>query len=618
MGKPLTVEEKLNRPAHQTPFYERVQGWIVRMDIGASEHWFRFVLFCLLVGLVMLVYTGTQFHGLRDREAMDAAQLARNLARGKGYVTQNLRPVDLAYLNAIYQNTPARKPLSQGRNAIPELWMPPVYPALIAPLFSMISPRVDVAEAMKKMDLGPQIPKNFRQLDQLCDVTRRQALSMDRLLVAVGWASFVVGLALVYVFARELFDHRVALTCVFLYLFCDPLLDCAIAGVPHGFMGVLFLLVTYGLYKAEKWQTAKKPPVWVYGALAVSALALGVGILTRYAFAAVLVPMLVYVGVSFRAYEWKPKVALCAGVVLLLLAPWMARNWNVSQTAFGLSWVEFHEGVQLNATTEIAPGQLERSYEVPGFTRVRPLVRKAMINLRGIYENPVRSLGGNYLIVFFLASLLHRFRQDEVFRLRRLVFWSLLGCVLWLSVVGPPSRDFLTIFLPMILIYGTAFFYVMFERLQFRTRLLRFGMVGLFVGANILPFAFTLLPPPPVSPYPPYDSGRVSVLNGAFRPEEVLASDIPWAVSWYADRGTVWLPFGKTDYENLDVYAHVISGVYLTPETLLRQDMLQTYSSFQEFWVKKYRPDIPLDLPLQVRRPMTSDGLQVLISDRER
>src|SRR5439155_11145316 len=99
----------------------------------------------------------------------------------------------------------------------------------------------------------------------------------------------------------------------------------------------------------------------------------------------------------------------------------------------------------------------------------------------------LKDVGSNYLIAFFLAALLHRFRAEEVFRLRRLAFWSLIASLVWLSVADPPKRNFLTVFLPLIIVYGVSFFFVVFERLQFRTRLLRNGMVGLFVLLNALP-----------------------------------------------------------------------------------------------------------------------------------
>ena len=70
--------------------------------------------------------------------------------------------------------------------------------------------------------------------------------------------------------------------------------------------------------------------------------------------------------------------------------------------------------------------------------------------------------------------------------MRRFVFWSLLAMMMWLAFTGMPKRNFLTMFLPMLIVFGAAYFYVVFERLQFRTRLLRWSVIGFFVGILFL------------------------------------------------------------------------------------------------------------------------------------
>ena len=111
----------LNKPARPNrPLFERLQDLVFKFDTGFGVQWFRLGLFLLVVMLVILLYTGTQFYGLRNRETMDLGQLGRNLAMGRGYVTKNIRPLDLAYLGAI-----GKPSLSKGREVIPELWAPP-------------------------------------------------------------------------------------------------------------------------------------------------------------------------------------------------------------------------------------------------------------------------------------------------------------------------------------------------------------------------------------------------------------------------------------------------------------------------------------------------------------
>jgi hypothetical protein len=315
------------------------------------------------------------------------------------------------------------------------------------------------------------------------------------------------------------------------------------------------------------------------------------------------------------------KCGLCVAVFVLALAPWMARNWKVSQTLFGLSRFELLEGVGEGTEAEIKVGQVQRIFggDLPRL-RFRQQVRRALINGRQLYEVALKDVGANYLVVFFLVGLLHRFRQEEVFRLRRFVFWAMLMAIVWMSVAGPPRRNFLTVFEPLIIVYGVAFFYVMFERLQFRTRLIRSSLIGVFAVFNSLPFIFMLLPPATTLPYPPYRADAVALLGKAFTEDEVLVSDIPWAVAWYADRTAIWDPFDGKDFFAINDNVKVVSGIYLTQETLLRQDVLQMVTGYQRFWMQMF--DLahfpPSTFPLQIARPWTPDGQQVLITNRRR
>src|SRR5438093_8163872 len=144
---PGKQEEELGQAVEpQRPLFERVQDWIFKLDVGFGVQWFRVGLFCLLVGVIVLFYTGTHFFGLRDREAMDLGQLARNLARGRGYVTQNIRPLDVWYLSLIHRPT-----CEEGRNAVPELWTPPLYPLVMATLFRGLQSQVDLSELVVRM-----------------------------------------------------------------------------------------------------------------------------------------------------------------------------------------------------------------------------------------------------------------------------------------------------------------------------------------------------------------------------------------------------------------------------------------------------------------------------------
>jgi len=585
------LEEQQQRWARQRPLFERVQDWASRHKRAGGVPVFRVLFFALLVIGVILFYTGTQFYGLRDAEAMNLGQLARHLRAGHGYVTSNIRPSDLFHLEAVGKPT-----LSLQRVVIPELWTPPVYPWVLS--WGL--------RAMGDTDH----PK--------------ETMGGDRTLMLAGWTFFIAGLTLTYLLGRELFDGRVALLATVLYLFCNPLLDHAIAGLPTGLLSTLFLLTVYGLFKAEQWQQAGRSLLWVNTALGVSTLALGLGILTDYPFAALIVPFVVYVGLTFGRRQCWRKCGLVLALLAVVLAPWIIRNYRQSRTLFGLAHYSVIEGTGRKTDHEIREGQLQRSYAPAPAIGLRSVGREVLMNIRQLYEDTSKA-DANYLMVFFLVSVLHRFRRDEVFRLRRLLFWGLLMYVLWFSATGVPQRNPLIVFIPLVILYAAAFFYVLFERLQLRTRGRRAGMVLLFAGINVVPFGLAILPPRDTMPYPPYAPEVARSLGEMFSPAEVLASDMPWATAWYAQRSTVWTPVTESDYQKIHLNVHNIAGLYLTQMTMtefMSLDLLrnQERAQHQQFWVAMLRTDLrmepPASFPLRRRRPLTPDSQQVLVTNR--
>jgi hypothetical protein len=85
------------------------------------------------------------YRNLATPEAMDAAQLARNISEGKGYTTLFIRPLSL-YLVQKHNAGGMRRPRSPARNprfranqtAHPDLANPPVYPVVLAGLMKVL------------------------------------------------------------------------------------------------------------------------------------------------------------------------------------------------------------------------------------------------------------------------------------------------------------------------------------------------------------------------------------------------------------------------------------------------------------------------------------------------
>jgi len=579
------IERQRQQLQRQRPLYERIQDWIFAWDIGTGAQFFRIGIFAVLLVGVVLVYTGTQFFGLRDPEAMNTAQLARNLALGRGYTTRLIRPLDLFYLGSIGKPT-----LNPQRMTVPELWTPPGYALALAVPLRFVGARTDHSNIA--------------------------ALRADRVVMLTGWFFFATGLVVMYLLARELFDRRVAALSAFLYLFCQGLLDHAMSGLATGFVATLLLVAAYALFKADRWRRAERTDFSVNAALAVSVLAVGLATLAQYVVCVVMVPLLVYVGTVFRERRWL-RLLLCLAVFALVLAPWMLRNRHASRKWFGLAHHGLLEETGRNRARKPV-GHYQRGYAVESPWQWHALAVKVLKNSRRLYEVTIKETGANYLIAFFLVSLIHRWRDDEAVRLRRWLLWAMIGCAGWLSVAGVPQRNFFTAFAPLVIVYAAAFFVVLFERLQFRKRFLRKGFVGLFVLLNMAPMIWAVLPPRETFPYPPYNSGVGAELGRIFRADELLASDIPWAVAWYGDRSALWMPPRERDFIEINDRVRLVTGVYLTQETLEQKKVLEEWLGQDHFILRLFQPPPPEGFPLRVYRAMTPDGEQVLLSNRSR
>ena len=101
---------------------------------------------------------------------------------------------------------------------------------------------------------------------------------------------------------------------------------------------------------------------------------------------------------------------------VLMLAPWIVRNFAVSGTPFGTAGFAIVEG-----TTTFPGFQLERSLhpDLSSALWLTPYVHKLLQNTRTILQDALPKLGGSWVSVLFLSGLLLSFRSAAVRRMRR-------------------------------------------------------------------------------------------------------------------------------------------------------------------------------------------------------
>jgi hypothetical protein len=184
-------------------------------------------------------------------------------------------------------------------------------------------------------------------------------------------------------------------------------------------------------------------------------------------------------------------------------------------------------------------------------------------------------LGGALVAPIFFLTLLHRFKrpETETFKWALGSMWAgaFLGTVLagietkWLD----PNQIHL-LFGPAMTLYGLAFVLIVLNRLYADPGVLR---VLLLVGLGIvsaLPSLLGFLPGNPPVNFPPYLPSVLQAFQRWSKPNEVISSDMPWAVAWYADRKGLWFPDKPgtfNEYLDYQTLGGPIVMLYLTPLT---------------------------------------------------
>ena len=72
-----------------------LQDIIHKLEVGGGTRFFRIGLSLLAVTVLTAGYNWRAFKNMATQEAMDTAQLARNISQGKGYTTLFIRPFSM-------------------------------------------------------------------------------------------------------------------------------------------------------------------------------------------------------------------------------------------------------------------------------------------------------------------------------------------------------------------------------------------------------------------------------------------------------------------------------------------------------------------------------------------
>jgi hypothetical protein len=597
--------------------FARVNETTVQQLVHTLEQggWVRRVKTVLLLSAIAFVTylwffkPGAGFKGLPHEKAIEQAQIAREIARGNGFSTKMIRPAALWQ----FEEKMGRFPLER----IPDTYHAPLNPYIYAFVFKIMD---TVNGGIKSLANKSEYFDRFTFEDVM--TTKQLVFAYDRLIAFTQLAFYLLAVLVNYFTAKRLFDERLAVFSVWLMLLCERFWDYAMSGLPQMLMLLLFSAAAHAMVRAIEARVAgRKPLPWLIGVAALfGLLALAHG-LTIWLFVGAL---------FFSVFYFRPRgrdAAIMLGVFLLFYGPWLVRNQRVCGNPVGLGW---YSGLYQVRGTET---QIMRSLEMP-LKGVSPTVFRAKIQgqvidqMNSIFE----FLGKSLLAPVFFVALLHLFKRPEtaVFRWFILSMW--VCGVFGMAVFGMPdttstrANDLHILFVPLMIFYGLALVLVMWTRLDINIRLFRLAFIGLLFVISALPFLnqFLILMGPPTLPvaWPPYYPGWISILGKWTREDEIITSDMPWAVAWYADRQSLWLPMTVHDWLDLNDYHQLqgrIVGLHLTPvsgDRAFISDIVKgEYKEWAPFIMRSVNTK---DFPLKAVTPLPIDNECVFYSDRKR
>ena len=526
-----------------------LQELIHRFEEGEGVRVVKVVAAILGIIALAAIYDVRRFKNFAAPEAMDAAQLGRNIAAGKGFTTDCVRPLSIYLVQK--QRKDESGLLRQGH---PDLTNPPLYPLLLAGAMKLLP--------FNYVSTQSQQPRPH-QPDLLIGIINQAAL------IVVAWLLFLLG--------KNLFDPVVGWLSAAMVIGTELFWRYSISGLPTILLMAVFLAMIWCLLRLDQgFREEQRSSAWFVGWAVAVGILLGMGMLMRYSFGWLALPVIGFL--AFYLGQRRILVLLSLGAALaVIVAPWLIRNYSLSGTFFGTAGYALYEdgytfpGSTLERTLRIDPTSING-------LNLADTTRKLLVNTNQIMQSEIPKLAGNWLTAFFLVGLLIPFRNVLLTRLR----YFLVACLVVFTVVQALGRTHLTalnpeinsenllvILAPLVLCYGAGMYCLLLDQLELPFVQARRWITALLLSITCAPMIFSFLPPstsPASAPYMPWLIQRSSAF---MKPDEALMSDMPWAVAWYGLRQCVWLSLTPDkDFFAINDFQKPIKGLYITQLTL--------------------------------------------------
>ncbi|MFC5049267.1 ArnT family glycosyltransferase [Rubritalea spongiae] len=511
-----------------------------------SGTFFRRSIFAVLLIGIFLLNTTFNFKGLTHSGGIDQAQVAREVAKGNGLTTQFVRPL------AIQQLIDNQK----------EVNLEHMFETYHSPL------NILVYAGILKM-VGGDDPTNY--LMQADD----GFYFLDQVIAMTCATFFIISIGVNYLLISRIFDKKVASVVAIIMLFSEYMWQVTHSGLPQMLMLTLFSTAMYLSWRAVEAQEAERSPL--VPAL-LSGFFFGLLALTHW------MTLWIFIGYFiFATFYFRPRgviaVALLAIISIFICGPLIFYYKHTGQ----LLGTAFHA---IHGTESVF-----RIMETPGFN-VKGLLgttaNEALLQASNIHNY----LGGLIIAPAFFIALLHPFRRSSIslFRWNILVMWifAAIGMAIYgLRNNAIDANQLHMLFAPLMMAYAVAMMSIIWSRCELSKQP---GLLGnlhfvVIILVTAAPMILTVK-----------NLDKASVRNAsvagihAFSLNKTLAentdetdiivSDQPWAVAWYANRHAIWTPTSYANLEKVEELAQLanpISGIHASSMSYRGADIRSTW-----------------------------------------
>jgi 4-amino-4-deoxy-L-arabinose transferase-like glycosyltransferase len=496
----------------------------------ASRKWL--LTFTLILGplLLLALYCKVVYAGLISLDALDYAQIGRNISAGHGMVTYVLRPLALTH----------------GSNVLrqPDVTHGPLFPFLLAVAFGAAGARDAVASG-------------------------------------VSGLFYLLTVPLLYALGLRVFNRTVGVIAAAAFALSGLTLQYAVSGLPitlYTFLITALFLALYNLAAGKKGQAESSDAPLSTMLLLLIGVLTGLLYLTDPIF--IWVVPIICLSVFFICGPNRRmsviKFLLPLGVLML---PWMARNFVLTgNPIFGLRGVELWMG-----TDHHFPGGMAYSLSSEDFPRgaymLPSVFKKILVGLNG-FISTLPMISDAWILAFLIPCLLFGYTSRAATMLRRTTIFSAVALLVGMLCFRVEMTLF-TCLVPAMLIFSVAYLTHLLRQAQLSPS--STWMVGGLLGITILyPLVSQMFLDEKMHGIP--EASAAKAMGKMMPPQEAILSDHPEVAAWYADRPAIQLPAIDDRVADIRSQFPTTRWLFLTPSARLQSAQWQVLYDQCQRW----------------------------------